>query len=384
MASLFLCPPRIITGNNALQESGAYLKKLGNKALVVTDGVMVQIGNVKKLTQVLEENEIDYELFAEIDNEPTNEMVYEGLHKYRSSGCNFLIGIGGGSPIDAMKAIGALVTNQGSLIEYMGKEIKNPLPGLVAIPTTAGTGSEATQFTIISDTVNKVKMLLKGTVLLPDIAIVDASLTMSAPPKVTAATGVDALAHAIEAYTSKKAQPLSDSLALSACKRIFGNLLKAYNDGTDSNARRQMSLAALEAGIAFNNSSVTIIHGMSRPIGALFHVPHGVSNAMLMGECLKFAAKGAEERFADIAKAVGFYKEGMNESDAANELVRQVVKLCEDLQIPTLEKFGVDKAKFFENVEKMAVDAIESGSPGNTQRSVSKDEIVEIYKRLWK
>lgn len=383
MANLFLCPNKIVTGKNALQESGTYLKEFGNKALIVTDRVMVKLGNVQQIVEVLKNNGISYELFAEIDSEPTTDMVYEGLHKYHCTGCDFLVGLGGGSPIDAMKAIGALVSNQGTLVEYMGREIKNRPPGMVAIPTTAGTGSEATQFTIISDPISKVKMLLKGAVLLPDLAVVDASLTMSAPPKVTAATGIDALAHAIEAYTSKKAQPLSDAFALSAVKRIFSNLRKAYKNGDDFTARQQMSLASLEAGIAFNNSSVTIIHGMSRPIGALFHVPHGISNAMLMSECLSFAVQGAEGRFAAITREVGFKKDGMTDSEAAYELVAQVAKLCKDLDIPSLEEFGIDKAEFFGNIDKMAFDAIESGSPCNTLRSVTLDQIVGIYKRLW-
>lgn len=384
LANLFLTPQKIITGINSLDKSGSYIRELGKKALIVTDAVMVGTGNVKKLTDVLDKHEVNYELFSEINNEPTDEMVYQGVILYTQANCDFLIALGGGSPIDAMKAIGAMTTNQGQLNEYMGKEIKNPPPGMVAIPTTAGTGSEATQFTIISDTKQNVKMLLKGAVLLPALAVVDPELTVSVPPKVTAATGIDALTHAIEAYTSKKAQPLSDTFALSACKRIFANLQKAYSDGSDLEARQQMSIASLEAGIAFNNSSVTIIHGMSRPIGALFHVPHGVSNAMLMGECLQFAAPGAPERFAVIAKEVGLCQAGTSAIAAAETLVAQVVKLCADIHIPTLAEFGVDRAAFFENIDKMANDALVSGSPANTQRDVSKEDIIEIYKKLWK
>ncbi len=384
LANLFLTPQKIITGINSLDKSGSYIRELGKKALIVTDAVMVSTGNVKKLTDVLDKHEVQYEIFPEINNEPTDEMVYQGVILYTQAKCDFLIALGGGSPIDAMKAIGAMTTNQGQLNEYMGKEIKNPPPGMVAIPTTAGTGSEATQFTIISDTKQNVKMLLKGAVLLPALAVVDPELTVSVPPKVTAATGIDALTHAIEAYTSKKAQPLSDTFALSACKRIFANLQKAYLDGSDLEARQQMSIASLEAGIAFNNSSVTIIHGMSRPIGALFHVPHGVSNAMLMGECLKFAAPGAPEKFAAIAKEIGFCQKGMSDIEAAETLVAQVVKLCADIHIPTLAEFGVDRAAFFENIDKMANDALVSGSPANTQRDVSKEDIIEIYKKLWK
>jgi alcohol dehydrogenase class IV len=383
LANLFLSPPKIISGSNALEQSGAFLQGLGSKALIVTDEIMLNIGNVQKLTKVLCDNGIEFQVFAEVNTEPTDQMVSRGVAVYRQSNCDFLIAIGGGSPIDAMKAIGAMITNQGALADYMGKEISNSPPGLVAIPTTAGTGSEATQFTIISDTKNNIKMLLKGAVLLPKLAIVDPALTVSAPPQVTAATGLDALTHAIEAYTSRKAQPLSDSYALFACKRIFANLRQAYSDGNNIAAREQMALASLEAGIAFNNSSVTIVHGMSRPIGAVFHVPHGISNAMLLGACLSFAQTGAEARFAGIARTAGFCRKGMSDKEAAEELIKEVVKLCVDLHIPSLAEFGIDRQEFLKNTDKMADDALQSGSPQNTWREVNRADIIAIYKKLW-
>lgn len=384
MANLFLVPQKIISGKGALVEASSYLKVSGNKALIVTDKMMVSIGNVKKLIRILDEQAINYELFAEVNSEPTDQMVDQGMKIYREAHCDFLIAMGGGSPIDTMKAIGAMLTNPGRLADYMGKEITALPPKLIAIPTTAGTGSEATQFTIISDTKTEIKMLLKGAVLMPYLAIIDPDLTVTAPPKVTSGTGIDALTHAIEAYTSKKAQSLSDIFALSACKRIFKNLRTAYRDGANLDVRNEMSLAALEAGIAFNNSSVTLVHGMSRPIGALFHVPHGISNAMLIAECLSFAMEGAQERFANLAKAVGFYEAGMTDHEAAQRLLAEIKQLCSELQIPTLEQFGVDRHEFFEMTDKMAQDALASGSPGNTLRTVGRDEIITIYKKLWK
>ncbi len=273
---------------------------------------------------------------------------------------------------------------EGEINDYLGKIIPNPIPPLVAIPTTAGTGSEVTQFTIISDTKRDIKMLLKGPYLIPKLAVIDPFFTLSAPPKVTSSTGLDALTHAIEAYTSKKAQPLSDIFAISAVKRIFKNLLKTYNNGKDTDARREMSIAALEAGIAFNNSSVTIVHGMSRPIGALFHIPHGLSNAMLLNNCLEFALKGAVERFCDLAKAIGTYKEGMTELEGGQSFINSVGKLCSDLNIQTLEEFGVDRNKYFRSLDKMAQDALQSGSPQNTRRNPQKEDIVKIYRSLWK
>lgn len=316
-------------------------------------------------------------------SEPTDLIVNSGVEKYKNTECNFIIALGGGSPIDAAKAIGAMVVNSGSINDYMGKLMEKTLPNVVAIPTTAGTGSEATQFTIISNTKDNVKMLLKGKALMPTLAIVDPEFTMTSPQKVTAATGIDALTHAIEAYTSKCANPLADTFALSAAKRIFNNLKRAYENGQDFSARTEMSLGALEAGVAFNNSSVTIIHGMSRPIGALFHVPHGVSNAMLIVKCLSFAIKGQEKRFADISRAIGICGLETSDINCANKLIEEIKRLCEDIQIPTLEKFEVDREKFFQSIDKMAEDALISGSPLNTRRQPSKEDIIKIYKELW-
>ena len=383
MAQKLIVPKSIISGKSALKEAGTYIKEYGNKALIVTDNIMVEIGNVDKVTNLLKENKVEFEIYSGVNQEPTDVIVEEGIKVYKESNCDFLIALGGGSPMDAAKAIGAMITNPGNITDYMGKIIPNPIPPFVAIPTTAGTGSEATQFTIISDTKKNIKMLLKGPNLLPELAILDAEMTMTSPAKVTASTGIDALTHSIESYTSRLSQPLTDTFALSAIKRIFENLRVAYKDGKNFEARNQMSLAALEAGISFNNSSVTIVHGMSRPIGALFHVPHGVANAMLLGECLEFAIEGATERFAQIAKTIGVCKEGMSDMEAAKKLVEEVRKLCKDIKIPTLEEFGVEREEFFMNVDKMAEDALASGSPANTVKQPSKQDVIDIYSRLW-
>ena len=304
MAREFIMPGHIISGPGALEQAGTWFASFGKNAFIVTDQMMIQLGNCQKLEEVLKAHGVDYYIFSEITGEPTDLMVKKGLAAYKEQSCDFLIALGGGSAIDAMKAVASLAESGGEISDYMGKEIQVKTPPMAAIPTTAGTGSEATQFTIITDTEKDIKMLLKGRVLMPDMAVIDARFTMTAPPKITAATGLDALCHGIEAYTSRKAQPMSDTFALSAVKRIFRYLPKAYRDGKDQEAREQMALAALEAGIAFNNSSVTVIHGMSRPIGALFHVAHGLSNAMLMKECLTFALSGAKERFGDLGRCI--------------------------------------------------------------------------------
>ena len=226
-------------------------------------------------------------------------------------------------------------------------------------------------------------MLLKGPALMPDVAVIDPHFMMTVPRRITAATGADALTHALEAYTSRRAQPLSDTFALSACDRIFRFLKKAWEDGEDEESRVQMSLAALEAGIAFNNSSVTIIHGMSRPIGALFHVPHGISNAMLLQVCLEYIVDGVEERFGDIAIRCGFAEADEGKSQAARKVLKAVKRLLDDIAIPGIRDYGISREQFFESIPKMARDAYASGSPSNTRKEITVEVMEELYRKLW-
>ena len=384
MSHVFLTPHKIVSGRDALNDASGALAKMGRKALVVTDGMMEKLGNVDKVCQVLEGAGVAYSVFAQVNCEPTDQVVDAGLAQYREAGCDFLVAIGGGSPIDTMKAIAMLAVCGGRVADYMGKVVEEKLPAMAAIPTTAGTGSEATQFTIITDTATEVKVLLKGPSLLPELAIIDPQFTLTAPPTITAATGVDAFTHAIEAYTSRKAQPISDTFALSAIKRIFANLKQAYDHGDDVEARIQMSVASLEAGIAFNNSSVTIVHGMSRPIGALFHVPHGLSNAMLLEECLRDVACGAVERFADLARQCRLAGSNTPGEEAKDAFIAGVAQLLQSIDIPTLAQYGIDRDAYFASIDKMAQDAFDSGSPSNTRKEMDVPAIKALYERMWK
>ncbi len=383
MAREFIVPGQIFSGSGALKLAETEIAGLGKKALIVTDQVMIDLGNCAKVEEMLNAQNIAYAVFAGITGEPKDIMIAEGLSVYKENQCDFLIALGGGSPIDSMKAIASLVENGGSIDDYMGKVIDVPMPPMVAIPTTAGTGSEATQFTIITDTEKDIKMLLKGKVLMPDLAVIDPQFTMTAPPKITAATGLDALCHAVEAYTSRKAQAMSDTFALSAVKKIFTWLPKAFHDGKDEEARIQMSIAATEAGIAFNNASVTVIHGMSRPIGALFHIAHGLSNAMLIRVCLTFALSGAYDRFADLGRAIGVADKTMEDTEAAERFLQAIIALTKELETPTLKEYGVDEAEFMAVVPKMAADAMDSGSPQNTRRDITQQQVEELYRKLW-
>jgi len=383
LANIFLSPAKIISGENALKNAVNEFTAMGRKALIVTDSVMEKLGNLNKVETVLKESGISYSTYAKVNSEPTDVIVLDGVEQFKKDKCDFLVALGGGSPIDTMKAIGMILSGGGTPVDYFNKVVTGKLPSMAAIPTTAGTGSEATQFTIITDTKSNVKMLLKGPSLMPNLAVIDPQFTMTAPRKVTSSTGLDALCHAVESFTSRKAQPLSDTFALSAVKKIFKYLPICFNEGNNVEARKQMSIAALEAGIAFNNSSVTIIHGMSRPIGALFHVPHGLSNAMLLKECLSFVLDGAYERFAVLGRAINAADEYDTDEEASKKFLSAVEKICTELEIPTLKEFGVDKDEFLKVIDKMSSDAMDSGSPQNTRKTVTLEDIKGIYKKLW-
>ncbi len=382
MSNSFIMPKQIVSGSDALNQAKSLFNKLGRKALVVTDESMIKLGNLSHVESALKDCGLEYAVFSGITGEPTDKMIEEGLKVYKSENCDFLIALGGGSPIDSMKAIGAIVGNGGKITDYLGKVIEKETPPMVAVPTTAGTGSEATQFTIITDTERDIKMLLKGAVLMPDLAVIDPRFTLTAPKKITASTGLDALCHASEAFTSRKAQPLSDVFAVSAVKRIFKYLPIAYTDGSNVKAREEMSLAALEAGIAFNNSSVTIIHGMSRPIGALFHVPHGVSNAMLIEKCFGYVLDGAYDRFGRLGREIGVATESDSDEDAAKKFLKATVDLVKLCEIPSIEGYGIDKEKFKSVIDKMSEDAVFSGSPANTAKEIGIEDVKKIYLSL--
>lgn len=381
--SHFVIPNHTVVGTNVLGEAAPLLKKMGNKAFIVTGRHVAVSGMMKQLTALLDENGIDCVIFDGITGEPTDTMIENGVEILKSSGCDFIIGIGGGSPLDSAKAIAAMAVNEGSIADYNGKEITGEILPLAAIPTTAGTGSEATKFTVITDSEKGIKMLLKGDVLVPKLAIVDSSFTVGAPKSVTSATGLDALTHAVEAYTSRKAFSMTDTLAVSAVKRIMKYLPIAYREPDNSLAREQMSIAALEAGICINNSSVTIVHGMSRPIGALFHVPHGMSNAMLLKECLSFAVSGAYEKFANLGRETGVASDSDSDETAAEKFIDSLQNICDVCEIPTLEQYGIDRDEYYSKISKMATDAVASGSPANTVKEVTVDDCIEIYKKLY-
>ncbi|MBW2370409.1 MAG: iron-containing alcohol dehydrogenase [Deltaproteobacteria bacterium] len=379
--SAFRVPSTIKYGLNASHDAGHEAKRLrAQKALLVTDRILLEMGTTEPIVTSLENAGVEPVIYDGVNSEPTLIHVENGLKLLQEVKCDVVVTCGGGSPIDAAKAISIMATNPGNIEDYMGMDkIQKPGLPLIAVPTTAGTGSEVTQVTIITDTDRDVKMLIGSPALMPTVALVDPMLTLKMPRRITASTGLDALTHAIEAYVSVKAQPMSNLMALSAIRLIGKYLPRAWANPDDLEARSQTMLGAMQAGIAFSNASVALVHGMSRPIGANFHISHGVSNAALLGVIMDFSLIGAPERYADIAQALGVPLTGKTVMEAAKagaEIVNQMIK---QLQIPRLRDLGVQKDRLENIAEKMAEDAINSGSPGNNPRKATKEEMVALY-----
>ena len=380
-----MLPPTVITGPGAADTVGEQAKRLGvTCALIVTDPGIAKIGYADKIAQHLRAAGIDTTCFADVTPEPTLQNVTDGLKQYREASCDVIVSIGGGSAIDCGKGIAMKLTNDGDFANYMGiDKIPNPGAPLIAIPTTGGTGSEVSKVTVITDTELNVKMMLSSPCLLARVAIVDALLSLTTPPHLTAAVGVDALTHAIEAYISKRAQPITDALALKAIALISGSLRQAWADGSNVPARTDMMLGASIAGMAFSNSSVALVHGMSRPIGAYFHIHHGLSNAVLLLDVMEFSVVGAPARFADIARAMGEPLDGLSPMQQADAAISAVERLVTDIQMPRLGDIGISKDKFDVVVELMARDALASGSPANNPRQATAEEIVALYRKCY-
>lgn len=378
--------PRIIrVGGGALAELPAAMAQCGlTRPFVVTDGFLVSSGMVARLLEVLEGAGITATVFADTVPDPTVAVVEQALDALRWSGADCVIGFGGGSPIDTAKVIAALALDPRP-IPSLKAPVQTDDGGLpiIAVPTTAGTGSEATKFTIVTDEATSEKMLCAGLAFLPTVAIVDFELTMGKPARLTADTGIDSLTHAIEAYVSRKANPFSDAMAISAMKLIAPNVRTACAEPGNRAAREAMMVGAHHAGIAFSNASVALVHGMSRPVGAFFHVPHGLSNAMLLPAVTAFSAASALGRYADCARAMGVAGEAEGDQAAVARLLEELAALNRDLAVPTPLSHGISEEQWFAVVPEMARQAIASGSPGNNPRVADAAEIERLYAEVF-
>ncbi|MBA56476.1 MAG: alcohol dehydrogenase [Pseudomonadales bacterium] len=386
MSATIILPRILQVGRNACESVASIMTQLGcSNALIITDPMMVNLGYITRVQAVLEESGLRCSVFSDTVPEPTVSSIEAGVRATKADNFDCLIALGGGSPIDSAKAIAILACHGGAMRDYkFPRNVSETGLPVIAIPTTAGTGSEMTRFTIITDDEVDEKMLCVGMGFLPVAALVDYTLSMSVPPRITADTGIDALTHAIEAYVSKKANAYSDSQALAAMRLLAPNLRTVFHDGSNEAAREQMMMGATLAGVAFSAASVALVHGMSRPIGAHFHVPHGLSNAMLLPSVTEYSIASAAERYADCAKAMGLAPPNENVLIANKKLLQELKDLNTELQVPSPAEFGIDKTDYFDKLQLMAEQALASGSPGNNPRVPSINEMVSIYESLWR
>jgi alcohol dehydrogenase class IV len=385
MAALITTPRLMQIGGGALAELPALMARLGLKRpLVVTDPYIARCGILDRATGLLDKTQIPWSVFADTVSDPTTEVIGTGVEIMRGGDFDSLVAIGGGSSIDTAKGMSVLVANGGRMRDWkVPADIPQMGPPIVAIPTTAGTGSEVTRFTVVTDTETDEKMLIAGLACCPAAAIVDFELTLTMPYRLTADTGIDSLTHAIEAYVSRRANPFTDGLAKNAMGLIARNIRTACAAPDNRAAREAMMLGATTAGMAFSNASVALVHGMSRPIGAFFHVPHGLSNAMLLPEITAYSAPAALERYADCARAMGVAEEGEGSQAAVARLIDELRRLNDDLKVPSPEAYGIDRARYDELLPTMASQALASGSPANNPRVPTADEIIDLYRRVY-
>jgi alcohol dehydrogenase class IV len=385
MIATITMPRLLYIGGGAIAEATTALQKLGaRRPLIVSDPFIERSGLLARLTDRLDAARVPWRLFADTVPDPTTAVVEAGVARLKDGDVDSLIALGGGSPIDTAKAMSVLAANGGRMRDY---KVPSEIPAigvpLIAIPTTAGTGSEVTRFTVITDSERDEKMLIMGLACCPAAAIVDYELTFSMPWRLTADTGIDSLTHAIEAYVSRKASPFTDGVARSAMALIAKHIRTACREPQNRAAREAMMLGATQAGMAFSNASVCLVHGMSRPIGAFFHVPHGLSNAMLLPAITAFSVPAALERYADCARAMGIAADGEGNQSAVARLLDELRSLNDDLEVPTPKAYGIDAARYEELLPVMASQALASGSPGNNPRVPTADEIIDLYRKSY-
>src|SRR5262245_18020146 len=385
MAVMITMPRLMAIGGGALAELSGMLGRLGlAKPLIVTDPFLMSSRHLERATQELDRAGVPWQVFSDTVADPTTAVVETGVLRFAEGDFDSLVAFGGGSSIDTAKAISVLAANGGKMRDYkVPAEIPKAGPPLVAIPTTAGTGSEVTRFTVITDTETDEKMLIAGLACCPVAAIVDYELTLSMPLRLTADTGLDSLTHAIEAYVRRRADPSSAGLAKNAMGLTARHIRTACAEPGNRSAREAMMLGATTAGMAFSNASVCLVHGMSRPIGAFFHVPHGLSNAMLLPEITAFSVPAALERYADCARAMGVAEEGEGSQGAVARLLDELRRLNEDLKVPTPRAWGIDAIRYEQLLAVMASQALASGSPANNPRIPTIEEIIGLYRRVY-
>lgn len=369
----FFTPNHLIFGDGTAKSIGGYLSKLNSKrVLIITDMGLVKAGLVDRIKKYIDES-IDFSLvFSEVKPNPTTTNVHRGVEIVANEEIDTLVAIGGGSPIDAAKAISALVTNKGSILDYELGKNEFSLPGLplIAIPTTAGTGSEATMASVILDEEANRKFDIVSKYMTPVFSLVDPETTYTLPASMTAYTGMDALTHAIEGYTATLANPITDAIHLHAITQIWNNLEKVVQDGTNKEGRRQVMLGSMMAGIGFPNSGLGAVHGLCYALGCQYHLGHGLANAILLPYVMKFNQPVAGGKFMQICNALGF------QNPNQDTLITELLSYEQRIGVPALKTFNVDRNKF----PQMAEESMGDFSNCNTNpRPVSIADAVEIF-----
>lgn len=370
---------KILMGNGAIEKIGVEAKSLNvTRALIVTDEGVMRIGLPEKVKQPLILAGIEVKIFDRLESEPSIENVNECVEFTRGKKYDLFVGVGGGSSMDVAKIASILATNHGSVYDYIGIE-KIPKPGLstILVPTTSGTGAEVTPNAIVTDKKAKVKKGIVSHFLLPDVAIVDPSLTLSLPPKITASTGVDALTHSIESYVSLNASPLSDVIALESIKLISHSLKRAVEDGSDIEARYNMALGSLLGGIALTNAGTGGVHALAYPLGGQFGIPHGLSNALILPYIVEFNITGNLSKFSKIGAIMRENVQGLGREEAAGKAVDAVRAMVIDVGLPKrLREVGIPKHALPEIAESASqVTRLLANNP----RKMTIDDIRKIY-----
>ena len=381
-ATYYFLPSRNVFGEGSVAQAGELLKSLNvSKPLIVTDAFLAKSGMAERLVKILETSGMSSAIFGGAEPNPTDKNVEAGVKAYLADGCDSIISLGGGSSHDCAKAIGLVVSNGGKISDYEGVDkSSNPMGPLLAINTTAGTASEITRFCIITDTARKVKMCIVDWRVTPQIAINDPELMRGMPASLTAATGMDALTHAVEAYVSTNANPLTDAAALMAIKMISQYLPKAVANGVYMKARDKMAYAQYLAGIAFNNASLGYVHAMAHQLGGFYNLPHGVCNAILLPYVEEFNLIGNLNRFRDMAEAMGENITGLSTNDAALKCIAFIRNLAKQVGIPAnLKVLGVKPEDF----EIMAEHAMQDACMATNPRIATKEQIIELYRRAY-
>jgi alcohol dehydrogenase class IV len=370
----FFVPTKLLFGAGCSNDVGKWLKDLGSsKILLVTDAGLKNIGVAGRIENRIRNEDLTVVTYSDVKENPTVENVHEGRDLIKKENIDAVVALGGGSSMDAAKAMGILSAHDGSIVEYeLGlKPFVRNGPPLIAIPTTSGTGSEATMGAVITDPTTHRKFDVVDPMMAPRLSLVDPLLTVSLPAALTGATGMDALTHAIEGYTATLASPLTDALHLKAIELIGKNLVKAYTDGNNKEARTNIMMASLIAGIGFPNSGLGAVHGLSLPLGGRFNIPHGIANAIILPHVMNFNLGSCPNKFSDIAQAL----DGKNKNP--EQSVEAVLKLRKELSIPVLRSYDIQ----LKDLPLLAKDALGRNSNCVTNpKVVTEVNAIEIYR----